>query len=183
MDINIPGFSFNDKRQGINITVRKDGWVGSKVREAIRKGYGATEEESEAVWDKLRIYLKKLSFIEGIGWVIYEDWLRYESDPYYVDGYNIRNLDDFIEYSNAMNLMNPLEMSFSSYDPHSEETINFFPMLDRSDFEYIHNEVLKMIENDGDWYGEHLDESRRIRKIIREYDEDNESIRNEFFKL
>ena len=113
------------------------------------------------VWDKLRIYLKKMSFVEYVGWVIYEDWLRYESDPYYVDGYNIRNLDDFMGY------LDSLEMGFSSYDPHSEETINFFPMLDRSDFEYIHNEVLKMIENDGDWYGEHLDESRRIKKISR----------------
>ena len=172
VDINIPGFSFNDKRQGINITVRKDGWVGSKVREAIRTGYGATEEESEVVWDKLRIYLKKLSFVESIGWVIYEDWLRYESDPYYVDGYNIRNLNDFIEY------LDSLDMSFSSYDTHSEETINFFPMLDRGDFEYIHNEVLKMIENDGDWYGEHLDESRRIKKILSElggeYDDEEE---------
>ena len=112
VEINIPGFSFNDKRQGINITLKKDGWVGSKVREAIRTGYGATEEESEVVWDKLRIYLKKLSFIESIGWVIYEDWLRYESDPYYVDGYNIRNLDDFIEY------LDSLEMGFSKIMTH-----------------------------------------------------------------
>jgi len=162
VEINIPGFSFNDKREGINITLKKDGWVGSKVREAIRTGYGATEEESEVIWNKLRIYLKKMSFIESIGWVIYEDWLRYESDPYYVNGYNIRNLDDFIE------LLYSLDTSHSSGDAHSNERINFFTMLDRSDFEYIHNEVLKMIENDSEWDEEPLDESRLIKKILRE---------------
>jgi hypothetical protein len=56
-------------------------------------------------------------------------------------------------------------MGFSSYDPHSEETINFFPMLDRSDFEYIHNEVLKMIEDGDDMW---INENHRIKKILRE---------------
>lgn len=172
VEINIPGFSFNDKREGINITLKKDGWVGSKVREAIRTGYGATEEESEVIWNKLRIYLKKMGFVESIGWVIYEDYLKWENDPYYPDEYNIRDLNNFIKY------MDSLDMSFSSSDAHSNETINFFTMLDRSDFEYIHNEVLKMIENENEWDEEHLDESRRIKKILRElggeYDEEEE---------
>ena len=91
--------SLLDKRSGINIQLKRDGYIGMEVRKCLRNIYGVTEDESEILWNMIRLHLKKLKFVENACEVLYEDYIQYESDPYFFDGYDLKNLDDFIEYS------------------------------------------------------------------------------------
>jgi hypothetical protein len=151
-----------DKRSGINSLLKRDGYVGMEVRKCLRNLYGVTEDESEILWNMIRLHLKKLNFIEMVYGVLYEDFLKYEFDPYRYDGYDLRDLDDFIDF------MSDVGYGVSEFDPHSDERINFLDMLDRSDYEYIQSELFDYIESD--W--EPDDEYRRINEDIERYDEE-----------
>ena len=96
--------------------------------------YGMTEEESELIITKIRHYLKKENYVEKIAWVLYEDFIQYQENPYYYvdyDGpyedkvYNLKKLDDFIEFLRSVYSLKDF------YDVHSEERVDFEPMLDR----------------------------------------------------
>ena len=133
--------SLLDKRSGINIQLKRDGYIGMEVRKCLRNIYGVTEDESEILWNMIRLHLKKLNFVENACEVLYDDYVQYESDPYRFDGYDLKNLDDFIDF------MGEIGYGSSQDDPHSNERINFLNMLDRSDYEYIQSELFELIES------------------------------------
>src|SRR6056300_187398 len=133
--------SLLDKRSGINIQLKREGYIGMEVRKCLRNIYGVTEDESEILWNMIRLHLKKLNFVENACEVLYEDYIQYESDPYRFDGYDLKNLDDFIDF------MGEIGYGSSQGDPHSNERINFLNMLDRSDYEYIQGELFDLIES------------------------------------
>ena len=95
--------------------------------------------------------------------VLYDDYIQYESDPYRFDGYDLRDLDDFIDF------MGETGYGSSQGDPHSNERINFLNMLGRSDYEYIQSEVFGLIESS--W--EPDDEYRTINEDIERYDDED----------
>jgi hypothetical protein len=133
--------SLLDKRSGINVQLKRDGYIGMEVRKCLRNIYGVTEDESEILWNMIRLHLKKLDFVENACEVLYEDYIQYESDPYRFDGYDLKNLDDFIDF------MGEIGYGSSQGDPHSNERINFLNILDRSDYEYIQSELFGLIES------------------------------------
>jgi hypothetical protein len=167
-----------EKRQGINVTLKKGGSLGIKFINTIMDTYGTTEEESKILWDKVRIYLKKLKFIEHASFILYEDWVKWEKNPYIIQDldepyeeikYKINKLGDFIKF------MHYTGIGKKEYDPHSEETINFLELLDESDFEYIQSEVFSRIDEKSDNYSSNddysaINESGRFNYETNEYD-------------
>jgi hypothetical protein len=140
-----------NKGKGINVTLKKDGHLGKEFINTVKDIYGTTEEESKILWDKVRIYLKKLSFIEHVSYILYEDWIKWEKNPYIIQNldelnddikYKINKLGDFIKF------MYYTGVGKKEYDPHSEESINFLELLDEDDFEYIQSEVFRYIGED-----------------------------------
>lgn len=154
--------SLLDKRSDINILLKRDGYIGMEVRKCLRNIYGVTEDESEILWNMIRLHLKKLYFVEHACEVLYEDYIQYESDPYRFDGYDLKDLDVFIDF------MGDIGYGYSESDPHSNERINFLNMLDRSDYEYIQSELFGLIESF--WVSD--DEYRSINEDIERYDEE-----------
>ena len=155
--------SLLDKRSGINVQFKRDGYIGMEVRKCLRNIYGVTEDESEILWDMIRLHLKKLSFVEHACEVLYDDYIQYESDPYLFDGYDLRDLNDFIDF------MGETGYGSSQGDVHSNERINFLNMLGRDDYEYIQSELFGLIESS--W--EPDDEYRTINENIERYDDED----------
>lgn len=157
-----------DPRSGIYIILSKKGYLHDKMLSYFVERYGMTEEESEHIITKIRHYLKKENFVEKIAWVLYEDFIQYQENPYYyVDYddpyedkvYNLKKLDDFIEFLRSVYSLEDF------YDVHSDERVDFGPMLDKSDYEYIQNDVIDFIRGVKD---PTLYESISIKKILKE---------------
>ena len=173
-----------EKRQDINVTLIKGGSLGVEFINTIMDTYGTTEEESKILWDKVRIYLKKLSFIENAPYFLYEDFIQWEETPYYIQNleepyeeikYNINKLGDFIKF------MHYTGIGKKEYDPHSEETINFLELLDESDYEYIQSEVFKLIDEESNNYPSNddyssINESGRFNYETNKYDNISDDI-------
>jgi hypothetical protein len=158
-----------DSRSGINVILNKNQGISERMKEYFVERYGMSEEESELMVTKIRHYLKKENFVEKVAWVLYEDYIQYQKNPYYyVDYddpyedkvYNLKKLDDFIEFVRNVYSLKDF------YDVHSDERIDFDPMLDRDDYEYIQSEVMRMIKGDDITY---LSEGNRtILKVLKE---------------
>ena len=181
--------SMLDKRQGINITLKKDGPIGVVIKNYLIDSYGVTQEESSILWDMIRKYLKKLNFIEHVDWILYEDYLQWSDDPYYYDdpsgiSYNVNKLGDLIE------MMEILEIGTSDYDPHSEEKTNFLEVLNKEDYEYIQEKLLDRISSENNLMYENI----KVKNMLSETPSDEEfnfytddifsdKIYDKFFKL
>lgn len=157
-----------DSRSGIYIILSKKGYLHDKMLTYFVEKYGMSEEESELIITKIRHYLKKENYVEKIAWVLYEDFIQYQENPYYYVNYddpyedkvyNLKKLDDFIEFVKNVYTLEDF------YDVHSEERVDFEPMLDRSDYEYIQNDVIDFIRGVKD---PTLYESISIRKMLKE---------------
>ena len=161
--------SMLDKRQGINVTLKKDGPIGVSIKDYLIDSYGVTQEESTILWDMIRKYLKKLNFIEHVDWILYEDYLQWGDDPYYYDdpsgiSYNVNKLGDLIE------MMEILEIGTGVYDPHSNEKINFLEVLVKEDYEYIQEKLLDRISSENNLMYENI----KVKNMLSETPDDEE---------
>ena len=47
--------------------------------------FGLSLDESWVVWEKIRFDLAKDRFLYSLPWVLYEDYIQYQDDPYIID--------------------------------------------------------------------------------------------------
>jgi hypothetical protein len=142
------------------VQLKRDSYLGMEVRKCLRNLYGVTEDESDTLWDMIRIHLKKLIFVENAYEVLYDDYVQYESDPYRINGYKLKDINDFIDF------MGEIWYGDFKSDVYGDEKINFLDMLDRSDYEYIQSELFDLIDS----YWEPNDEYRSINEDLEKYD-------------
>ena len=134
------------KSQGINVLLRNDGYIHNYLISYIENQYGLNSVESNLIWDKISLYLRKENFVYNLGWVLYEDYIQYEDDPYYVEGYrgkkfNIRNFNQFIKFIKDTGVG-------TSHDAHNDTSYNFLPMMDENDYREVYNYIMYRIEED-----------------------------------
>jgi hypothetical protein len=163
IEINICDINSHIGKWNVNkVQLKKDSYLGMEVRKCLRNLYGVTEDESDTLWDMIRIHLKKLIFVENAYEVLYDDYVQYESDPYRINGYHLKHLNDFIDF------MGEIWYGDFKSDVYGDEEINFLDMLDKSEYEYIQSELFDLIESS--W--EPNDEYRSINEDIERYDEE-----------
>ena len=179
IDLGIGGVLPTLTNKGNNVALKPNGLIRSYIKGIGVDHFGMNDEESELFWDKVRHYIKKIRFIEQISWVLYEDWVVFQEDPYNLTipdevnyeelKFNLKNLDEFIDFMKFTGL------GMREYDPHSDETVPILPMLTRDDFEYIRSILFEMIEDENSPY--HLMESNNSHKpSINESDDENVSL-------
>jgi len=61
IEINICDINSHIGKWNVNkVQLKKDSYLGMEVRKCLRNVCGVTEDESDTLWDMIRIHLKKL---------------------------------------------------------------------------------------------------------------------------
>jgi hypothetical protein len=165
-----------DRNQGINVILGKGRKLGSDIEEYFVKNYGMSIEESQLIYEKIRHYLKKEYFVNTTAWSLYIDWLSYQETPYYFEGVdtsgneiklNLKKIGDFIKF---MGIVTGVDS-----DAHSDERLDFLPMLDMEDYKYIQSDIFEYISGEKkteDFY-ESVPKSIVLKEtfMVNEYDQ------------
>jgi hypothetical protein len=133
---------------GINVQLSKKGGFAENVVEYLHNSFGLDYEDAEKVYSLISYSLKKENFIEGLPWVIYEDYLQYSDDPYIIDmgqyvengkKLDIRKLENFKSFLRGW-------YGLKSHDAHDEVTLDFGNDLIDEDYIYIQEELIDLIK-------------------------------------
>jgi hypothetical protein len=135
-----------DKTMGINLQLRDNGSLHDFFIDYTKSQLGLDDNESNIVWKEITKGLKKENFIDNLGWVLFEDYIKYEDDPYRISDYeervyNIRNFQQFKNFVISVS-------GGKHHDPHSETSYNFVDMMEDEDFMLVYNYIMNRIEED-----------------------------------
>lgn len=133
-----------NRLSGINILLKTDGYLHNYLIDYLIEQYGLNKEECDSVWLRLTKDLKKENFVDSLGWVLFEDYIIYEEDPYRVRDYEERvyNLRDFQQFKKFVKNVS----GGDNHDPHSDISYNFISMMDDHDYKHVYNYIMNRIE-------------------------------------
>lgn len=112
--------------------------------------FGLSLDESWVVWKKIRFDLAKDRFLYSLSEVLYEDYIRYQEDPYIFDKsveggvgfFNLRKLEGlkgFVEWTGY---------GYNERGVHYEGVHNYLDSITDSEYKILHQEMLEYIERD-----------------------------------
>lgn len=138
------GYVRPDRNKGINVQLRDCGSLHDFFIDYTKSKFGLDNNESNLAWKEITKELKKQNFINNLGWVLFEDYIQYEEDPYRVIDYEERvyNLRNFQQFKNFVISVS----GGNQHDPHSETSYNFVDMMDDDDFMVVYDYIMNRIE-------------------------------------
>ena len=112
--------------------------------------FGLSPDEAWSVWEKIRFDLAKDRFLYSLPWVLYEDYLQYQEDPYIMDSsveggdeiFNLRKLEDlkkFVEWTG---------MGYNEHGVHYTAVHNYTDSITHSEYKMLQKDVLEYIDRD-----------------------------------
>ena len=110
--------------------------------------FGLSLDESWVVWEKIRFDLAKDRFLYSLPWVLYEDYIQYQDDPYIIDTrtdgdngvFNLRKLEGlkgFVEW---------VGYGTNERGVHYEGVHNYLESITDSEYKILHQDMLEYIE-------------------------------------
>ena len=121
-----------------------------KLTPVLLDQFGLQADEAWGVWEKIRFDLQKDRFLYSLPWVLYEDYLQYQEDPYIMDStlegwdevFNLRKLEDlkkFVEWTG---------MGYNEHGVHYTAVHNYTDTITHSEYKMLQKDVLEYIERD-----------------------------------
>ena len=112
--------------------------------------FGLSLDESWVVWEKIRFDLAKDRFLYSLPWVLYEDYIQYQEDPYIFDKkteggvgfFNLRKLESLKEF------VKWIGYGHNERGVHYEGVHNYLDSITDSEYKILHQEMLEYIERD-----------------------------------
>lgn len=145
------GEQIKGERGGISAQLGDDFSLSRNFLIILFDQFGLSPEEAWVVWEKIRFDMAKDRFIYGLPWVLYEDYIQYQEDPYIMDSrldggdevFNLRKIEGlkkFLEWLGEG--VNVVERT------HYNATHNYLDSMTPFEYRILHKDLMSYIERD-----------------------------------
>lgn len=145
------GEQIKGERGGISAQLGDDFSLSRNFLIILFDQFGLSPEEAWVVWEKIRFDMAKDRFIYGLPWVLYEDYIQYQEDPYIMDSrldggdevFNLRKIEGlkkFLEWLGEG--VNVVERT------HYNATHNYLDSMTPFEYRMLHKDLMSYIERD-----------------------------------
>jgi len=145
------GEQIKGERGGISAQLGDDFSLARNFAIILFEECGLSPQESWVVWEKIRFDMAKDRFIYGLPWVLYEDYIQYQEDPYIMDSrldggdevFNLRKIEGlkkFLEWLGEG--VNVVERT------HYNATHNYLDSMTPFEYRMLHKDLMSYIERD-----------------------------------
>lgn len=145
------GEQIKGNRGGISAQLGDDGDLSINFTTILYDQFGLNPEEAWSVWEKIRFDMAKDRFIHNLPWMLYEDYIQYQEDPYLIDTrveggdevFNLRKLEGLKEFVEWVGVgFNVVERV------HYNATHNYLDSITPSEYKKLHEVILDYIESE-----------------------------------
>ena len=144
------GEQIKGERGGISAQLGDDFSLARNFAIILFEQFGLSPDEAWGVWEKIRFDLEKDRFLYSLPWVLYEDYIQYQEDPYIMDSsveggdevFNLRKLEGlkgFVEWTG---------MGYNEHGVHYTAVHNYTDTITHSEYKTLQKDVLEYIERD-----------------------------------